>query len=131
MGDTGSMAIGGALAAFAIFTKTEILLLLIGGIFVIEALSVIIQVISFKYYGQARLPDGADPPPLRDEGVVGDEDHRALLDRHRDPLRPRFRALLPLLLLLPTLSEPGDIVVVIGAEDELIAALAAEVAARR
>jgi phospho-N-acetylmuramoyl-pentapeptide-transferase len=49
MGDTGSMALGGALAAFAIFTKTIFLLLLIGGIFAIEALSVIIQVFTFKY----------------------------------------------------------------------------------
>jgi phospho-N-acetylmuramoyl-pentapeptide-transferase len=52
MGDTGSMAIGGALAGFAIMTKTELLLLLIGGIFVIEALSVMIQVFSFKYLGR-------------------------------------------------------------------------------
>jgi phospho-N-acetylmuramoyl-pentapeptide-transferase len=52
MGDTGSMAIGGALAAMAIFTKTIVLLLLIGGIFAIEALSVIVQVISFKYWGR-------------------------------------------------------------------------------
>jgi phospho-N-acetylmuramoyl-pentapeptide-transferase len=52
MGDTGSMAIGGALAAFAIVMKTEFLLLLIGGIFVIETLSVIIQVLSFKYMGR-------------------------------------------------------------------------------
>ena len=52
MGDTGSMAIGGALAAFAIFTKTEFLLLLIGGIFLIEALSVKIQVFTFKYLGR-------------------------------------------------------------------------------
>jgi phospho-N-acetylmuramoyl-pentapeptide-transferase len=52
MGDTGSMAIGGALAAFAIMTNTELLLLLIGGIFLIEALSVILQVISFKYWGR-------------------------------------------------------------------------------
>ena len=52
MGDTGSMALGGALATFAIMTKTEVLLLLIGGIFVIEALSVIIQVASFKYLGR-------------------------------------------------------------------------------
>jgi phospho-N-acetylmuramoyl-pentapeptide-transferase len=50
MGDTGSMAIGGALAGFAIWTKTELLLLLIGGIFLIEALSVILQVVSFKYW---------------------------------------------------------------------------------
>src|SRR3954462_3292683 len=50
MGDTGSMAIGGALAAMAIFTNTISLLVLIGGIFLIEALSVIVQVISFKYF---------------------------------------------------------------------------------
>jgi phospho-N-acetylmuramoyl-pentapeptide-transferase len=52
MGDTGAMGLGGALAAFAIFTKTIFLLLLIGGIFAIEALSVIIQVVSFKYWGR-------------------------------------------------------------------------------
>jgi phospho-N-acetylmuramoyl-pentapeptide-transferase len=52
MGDTGSMAFGGAIAAFAIMTKTEVLLILIGGIFVIEALSVMIQVFSFKYFGR-------------------------------------------------------------------------------
>jgi phospho-N-acetylmuramoyl-pentapeptide-transferase len=52
MGDTGAMAIGGALAAFAIMTKTILLLLLIGGIFAIEALSVMIQVFTFKYLGR-------------------------------------------------------------------------------
>jgi phospho-N-acetylmuramoyl-pentapeptide-transferase len=52
MGDTGSMAFGGALATFAIMTKTELLLLLIGGIFVIEALSVMIQVFTFRYMGR-------------------------------------------------------------------------------
>jgi phospho-N-acetylmuramoyl-pentapeptide-transferase len=48
MGDTGSMALGGAIAGFAIVTRTELLLLLIGGIFVIEVLSLIIQVVWFK-----------------------------------------------------------------------------------
>ncbi len=52
MGDTGSMAIGGALAGFAIMTKTEVLLLFVGGIFLIEALSVMLQVFSFKYFGR-------------------------------------------------------------------------------
>ena len=52
MGDTGSMAFGGAIATFAIMTKTEVLLVFIGGIFVIEALSVMIQVIAFKYLGR-------------------------------------------------------------------------------
>ena len=52
MGDTGSMAFGGALAGFAIMMKVEVLLILIGGIFVIEALSVMIQVFTFKYLGR-------------------------------------------------------------------------------
>jgi phospho-N-acetylmuramoyl-pentapeptide-transferase len=52
MGDTGSMAIGGALGAFAVMSRSELLLLLIGGIFVINALSVILQVASFKYWGR-------------------------------------------------------------------------------
>jgi phospho-N-acetylmuramoyl-pentapeptide-transferase len=50
MGDTGSLALGAALAGFAIFTRTELLLLVIGGIFVVEALSVVIQVFSFKVF---------------------------------------------------------------------------------
>jgi phospho-N-acetylmuramoyl-pentapeptide-transferase len=52
MGDTGSLALGGAIAAVAVMTKMEILLLLVGGIFVIETLSVILQVISFKMTGK-------------------------------------------------------------------------------
>lgn len=52
MGDTGSLALGGALATVAVLTKTELLLVVIGGVFVIEALSVIIQVGSFKLRGK-------------------------------------------------------------------------------
>jgi phospho-N-acetylmuramoyl-pentapeptide-transferase len=52
MGDTGSFALGGAVAGFAIVTGTEILLPLIAGIFVIEVLSLIIQVVSFKRTGR-------------------------------------------------------------------------------
>jgi phospho-N-acetylmuramoyl-pentapeptide-transferase len=52
MGDTGSLALGGVLAAAAILTKTEILLIVVGGVFVLEALSVIIQVVSFKTRGK-------------------------------------------------------------------------------
>ncbi|WP_425060772.1 Phospho-N-acetylmuramoyl-pentapeptide-transferase [Sporomusa carbonis] len=52
MGDTGSLALGGALAAVAVMTKTEFLLVIVGGVFVVEALSVIIQVISFKSTGK-------------------------------------------------------------------------------
>ena len=50
MGDTGSLGLGGAIGALAVMTQTEVLLLIIGGIFVIEALSVAIQVFSFKTF---------------------------------------------------------------------------------
>ncbi len=50
MGDTGSLALGGAIAGLAVMTKTEILLILLGGIFVVEALSVMIQVFSFQTF---------------------------------------------------------------------------------
>jgi phospho-N-acetylmuramoyl-pentapeptide-transferase len=48
MGDTGSLGLGGAIGALAVMTQTEVLLIILGGIFVIEALSVAVQVVSFK-----------------------------------------------------------------------------------
>lgn len=51
MGDTGSLALGAGLAGLAVLTKTEVTSLVMGGLFVIEALSVIIQVVSFKLTG--------------------------------------------------------------------------------
>ncbi len=50
MGDTGSLGLGGAIAGLAIMTQTEVLLILLGGIFVIEALSVVIQVFAFQTF---------------------------------------------------------------------------------
>jgi phospho-N-acetylmuramoyl-pentapeptide-transferase len=50
MGDTGAMAIGGAIAAMAIMMKVELLLIFVGGIFAIEALSVMLQVLTFKLW---------------------------------------------------------------------------------
>ena len=52
MGDTGSLSLGGSLAAIAIIVKHEIVLAIIGGLFVLETVSVIIQVISFKLTGR-------------------------------------------------------------------------------
>jgi phospho-N-acetylmuramoyl-pentapeptide-transferase len=52
MGDTGSLALGGALGAIAIATKNEIVLVIVGGLFVLETLSVIIQVASYKLTGR-------------------------------------------------------------------------------
>ena len=52
MGDIGALSLGGALGCIAVITKHEVLLLLVGGIFVVEALSVIFQVSSFKMRGK-------------------------------------------------------------------------------
>jgi phospho-N-acetylmuramoyl-pentapeptide-transferase len=52
MGDTGSLALGGALVSLAVLTKSELVLIVIGGLFAIEALSVIIQVIAFQTTGK-------------------------------------------------------------------------------
>lgn len=52
MGDTGSLALGGALGSIAVATKHELVLAIIGGLFVLEAVSVIVQVVSFKLTGK-------------------------------------------------------------------------------
>jgi len=55
MGDTGSLALGGAVGALAILTKTELLLLILGGVYVAETFSVILQVLYFKITGGKRI----------------------------------------------------------------------------
>ncbi len=52
MGDTGSLSLGGSLGAIGIVSKHEIVLAIIGGLFVLETVSVIIQVVSFKLTGK-------------------------------------------------------------------------------
>jgi phospho-N-acetylmuramoyl-pentapeptide-transferase len=52
MGDTGALALGGLFGAFAITTNTQMLLIILGGLYVIETMSVIIQVISFRGFGR-------------------------------------------------------------------------------
>ncbi len=52
MGDTGSLALGGALGAISVITKHELVLAIVGGLFVLEAISVIVQVISYKLTGK-------------------------------------------------------------------------------
>ena len=52
MGDVGSLSLGGAIGTIAVITKQEIVLVIVGGIFVMEALSVIAQVTSFRLYGK-------------------------------------------------------------------------------
>ncbi len=55
MGDTGSLALGGAIGAIAVLLKKELLLVIVGGVFVMEALSVVIQVLSYKYRNKKRV----------------------------------------------------------------------------
>jgi phospho-N-acetylmuramoyl-pentapeptide-transferase len=52
MGDTGSLALGGAIGAISVVLKTPLVLLIVGGVFVIETLSVILQVLSFRIRGK-------------------------------------------------------------------------------
>ena len=52
MGDTGSLALGGALGSIAVAVKHEIVLAIVGGLFVLETVSVIVQVLSFKLTGK-------------------------------------------------------------------------------
>jgi phospho-N-acetylmuramoyl-pentapeptide-transferase len=55
MGDTGALALGGALAAVALFTRTQLLLLVIGGLFVLETLSVMLQVSVYRMFNGRRV----------------------------------------------------------------------------
>ena len=98
MGDTGALALGGALGAVAILLKSEFLLVFIGGVFVAETTSVLIQRLGVQVPAQAarprvragasRVPARAAAPPLRAEGVARDAGRRAVLDP-RHPLRVR------------------------------------------
>ncbi len=80
MGDVGSLALGGAIGTVAVIIKQELLLPFIGGIFVIEALSVILQVGSYKLRRETDLQDGADSSSLRVAGLERVEGDCALLD---------------------------------------------------
>ena len=86
MGDVGSLALGAALGTVAILIKQELLLVIVGGVFVLEALSVVIQVGSFQADRQARVPDGADSSSFRADRVERAEGDLAIRHR-RDHLR--------------------------------------------
>ena len=86
MGDVGSLSLGAAIGTVAVLAKQEIVLVLVGGVFVVEALSVMLQVASFKLTGRRIFRMSPHPPPLRAGRLGRVEDHRALLDPG-DPLR--------------------------------------------
>ncbi len=76
MGDTGSLALGGALGIVAVLIHQPLVLVIAGGVFVMEAVSVILQTGWYRYTkrrygtGRAHLPDGADSPSFREERLV-------------------------------------------------------------
>ena len=86
MGDVGSLALGAALGTVAILIKQELLLVIVGGVFVLEALSVVMQVGVVQGDRQARVPDGAAAPSLRADRLERAEGDHAVRDR-RDHLR--------------------------------------------
>jgi len=91
MGDTGSLALGGMLGTVAVATKHEIALAIIGGLFVLEAVSVIVQVASFKLTGKRVFRMAPAASPFRAEGLDRAADRDPVLDyidrtRARRPL---------------------------------------------
>ena len=80
MGDTGSLALGGALGAIAVATKHEIVLAIVGGLFVLETHVGDHPGGVLQAHGQAGVPHGAAAPPFRAEGLAGIDRRRALLD---------------------------------------------------
>ena len=91
MGDTGSLALGGLLGTIAVAAKHEVVLAIVGGLFVLEIFSVIIQVTSFKLTGKRVFQHGPDPPPFRATGLDRAAGGHPVLDRFRraGPDRPR------------------------------------------
>ena len=69
MGDTGSLALGGALGAVAVAVKHEIVLAIVGGLFVVETVSVIVQVFWYKRTGRRVFLMAPLAPSLREEGL--------------------------------------------------------------
>ena len=84
MGDVGSLALGGAIGTVAVIIRQELLLPFIGGVFIIEALSVHAPGGQLQAAQKANLQDGAHSPPFRAAGLERVQDHRPLLDRRPD-----------------------------------------------
>ena len=91
MGDTGSLAIGGALGAVSVVTKHELVLAIIGGLFVLEAVSVIVQVASFKLTGRRVFRMAPLHHHFEQKGWAGADHRDPLLDHRLDPRDRRAR----------------------------------------
>ncbi len=101
MGDSGSLALGGVLAGLAVCTKTQLLLPILGGLFVLVTLSVVIQVSSFKLDRPPGVQDDPAAPPLRAARLGRNHDRDQILAGLRAVHRPRPGD------LLRAVDEPG------------------------
>jgi len=81
-GDVGALALGAALGTVAVIVRQELVLFIMGGVFVVEAVSVMIQVASFQAHRQTRVQDGAAASSLRIEGLERDTGRGEVLDYH-------------------------------------------------
>ncbi len=88
MGDTGSLFIGAAIGVLALLENVDLLLPLIGGLYVLETLSVIAQVTSYRALRAAHIQDGARAPPLRARRLARDHGDSPLLDTWPGCSRP-------------------------------------------
>ena len=98
MGDTGSLAIGGALGTIAILLKAEFLLLLIGGVFAAEAASVLVQTGVFKWYKRTRGKEYADAHRVFRMAPL--HHHYEALGVHENKIVVRFWIVTALLVIL-------------------------------
>ena len=89
MGDTGSLSVGGALGTISVITKHELVLAIIGGLFVLETISVIVQVASFKLTGKRVFAMAPAASSLREEGMGGIDDRHPVLDHRLHPCADR------------------------------------------
>ena len=80
MGDVGALAIGAALGTMAVIVRQEIVLFVMGGVFVLETVSVMLQVASFKLTGKRIFRMAPHASSFRTQGMGRAEGHRALLD---------------------------------------------------
>ena len=94
MGDTGSLAIGAGLAGLALMTNTQLLLPIIGGLFVFETLSVILQVVSFRLFGRRVFRMAPIHHHFELRGLARDHRDHPVLDPGRPVHRARPRHLL-------------------------------------
>ena len=82
MGDVGALALGAALGTVAVIIRQEFVLVIMGGLFVVEAISVMLQVGWYKRTKKTHLPDGTDSSSLRTKRLERNTSRRPFLDYH-------------------------------------------------